>query len=211
MKSKKKVKKASPSYQKWWEAFRALCEHYGRGIKTKLHETLGVSFKHISQVYSGDAIASPKLMDRIAEFFHVTTPQMMEKGSAIIEELNKKPPEPFQGFKNVMSLPAKERYYSVWQLAAKHAGIQVALGAMGDPFFKDQVPKLETEEEVVAAYKEALTYWKNLTKRLDEELRKRGIRVEGMEDVINAEAEVVEEKELPEGLQALPEGEDEAS
>ncbi|AEH45826.1 helix-turn-helix domain protein [Thermodesulfatator indicus DSM 15286] len=147
--------------------------------KQDLANRLKVHWNTVHRWEKGELFPRPELLEEIAKILNVE-----------ISDLLKAPePEPFPGFDNIMCQPARERYYSVWQLAAQHAGIQVALGAMGDPLFRDRIPKLETEEEVIEAYKEALSYWKKVTKRLDEELRKRGIRVESEEEMITVPEE----------------------
>jgi len=148
-----------------------------KGIsKQFVAKKLGVHWDTVNKWSKGERIPSLEKVIQIADLL----------GSTVDELLKPPTPEPFPGFEDVMRLPAKERYYTVWQLAAQHAGIQVALGAMGDPLFRDQIPKLETEEEVIETYREALSYWKKVTKRLDEELRKRGIKVESEEEVTSS-------------------------
>ena len=110
------------SYRKWWEAFCALGKKRGRGWLTNLAEKLGYSYKHISLVRSGKAIASTALQEEIARFFGVPYHKMIEYGADILEGLEKEKML-FPRYNEVMSFPKEKRFDLIVQIAKETTGV----------------------------------------------------------------------------------------
>ena len=162
--------------QIWVAAIKKKLEDFG-WTQAQLAAKAGISTKHLNDVLKGRRYGGDEFRFKVASAFGMTPGEMERLGESLLG-ITPPAPEPFPGFSDVMALPADERYYMVWKLAAKNCGIEVALGFIGDPFERDRVPKLLEEEEVIKAYNEAKEYWERLKKRMDEELRRRGLTVE---------------------------------
>jgi transcriptional regulator with XRE-family HTH domain len=91
------------------------------------------------------------------------------------DELLKPPPsEPFPGYNEIIELPVRERYEAIWRLVGRKYGIEV-LHALGDPIFKDKVPLLETQEEIVDTYNKVEEIVKHLYERIQKELKEKAL------------------------------------
>ncbi len=129
--------------------------------KQYIAKFLGVKWDTVNKWEKG--IFKPGLdkLQKLADLFEISLDDLL------------KPPEkePFPGFNDIMALPVRERYEEVWRLAGRKYGIE-ALHALGDPLHRDEVPLLETEEEVIEEYQKADAFFKRITERIQKEYEK---------------------------------------
>ena len=132
-----------------------------KGItKQYIAKSLKLHWDTVNKWFKGERTPSLEKIYELAKLLNVS-----------IEELLTEPkPEPFEGFYEVIALPVEDRFEKVFELAARHAGFNgPILHAVGDRVFKNEVPRLETEEEIVAEYQKWRKWWEEKKKLLLEE------------------------------------------
>ncbi len=140
-------------------------------LKAKLEETkisqaevarrTGLTPRCINDILKGRRGGKEETKEKIAKVFGMSYDEFLAYGRKILEATS----EPFPGFNEVMRLPAKERYSAICYLAAKKYGFEGLLQALGDPLYKDEVPVLENEEEVICEYERQDKLWRERAKR----------------------------------------------
>jgi len=144
------------------EALKAKLKETGL-TQAELARRVGLTPRCINDILKGRRRGREETKERIARAFGMSYDEFLSYGRKIIETI----PEPFPGFEEVMRLPASERFFRVFELAAAHCGFEGPIvHALGDPLFRDEVPVLETEEDVVKAYREYRAFWEERAQKL---------------------------------------------
>jgi len=129
-----------------------------KGItKQYIAKSLNLHWDTVNKWFKGERTPSLEKLYELAKLLDVSVEEL----------LTEQKPEPFEGYWEVMRLPVEQRFEKVFELAAKHAGFNgPILHAVGDRIFKDEVPRLETEEEIVAEYQKWRAWWEEKKKLL---------------------------------------------
>ena len=132
--------------------------------KKDLAKLLNVHWNTVNRWENGEIFPRTELLNEIAEILNIEVSQLFEPPT----------PEPFPGYNEIIELPVRERYEAIWRLVGRKYGIEV-LHALGDPIFKDKVPLLETQEEIVDTYNKVEEIVKHLYERIQKELKEKAL------------------------------------